>query len=316
MSSGFLEEGFECIGLNEKDKTCCETLRANHTGIPVLEKDMTDLVKDFDGRPDVLIGGVPCQSFSHAGKRKGLTDPRGGLMKVFISLVEKIRPKIFMIENVKGLTTHKKGATLNEIVKGLSLEGTYSVRWKILNAWHYGVPQKRERVFVVGVRDGMEFEFPDELEARPVLRDILPLPIPVEEQHGVSYPEWKREVMRLVPPGGCWVDLPDDIKRAYMGKCLESGGGKRGMARRLSMDEPSLTLTTSPCQKQTERCHPLEDRPFTVEEYAAIQTFPRDYVFCGSIASRYRQIGNAVPCVLARAMARSIRASLLSSLKN
>ena len=101
--------------------------------------------------------------------------------------------------------------------------------------------------------------------------------------------------MELVPPGGCWVDLPDDVAREYMGRSYFSGGGRRGMARRIAWDEPCLTLTTSPSQKQTERCHPDETRPFAVREYARIQSFPDDWEFVGKISEQYKQIGNAVP---------------------
>lgn len=125
---------------------------------------------------------------------------------------------------------------------------------------------------------------------------------------GVSYSKYKAEIMELVPQGGCWIDLPEEIQKQYMGeKTLASGGGKRGIARRLSMDEPSLTLTTSPCQKQTERCHPLETRPLTVREYARIQTFPDSYVFEGSVGNQYKQIGNAVPVRLAYELARYVK---------
>jgi DNA (cytosine-5)-methyltransferase 1 len=123
----------------------------------------------------------------------------------------------------------------------------------------------------------------------------------------VLYSEEKKEIMKLVPEGGCWVDLPEDIQKKYMGKSLLSGGGKRGIARRLSMNEHCLTLTTSPCQKQTERCHPIETRPFTVREYARIQTFPDTYVFEGGVGNQYKQIGNAVPVKLAFAMATQIK---------
>ena len=120
----------------------------------------------------------------------------------------------------------------------------------------------------------------------------------VPESEGTKYSEEKKKVMELVPEGGCWINLPEDIKKKYMGNSLNSGGGKRGIARRLSWDEPSLTLTTSPCQKQTERCHPSETRPLKTREYARIQTFPDNFVFEGSISSIYKQIGNAVPCML------------------
>ena len=101
--------------------------------------------------------------------------------------------------------------------------------------------------------------------------------------------------MKLISPGGYWKDLPVEEQKEYMGASFYMGGGKTGMARRLSWDEPSLTLTTSPAQKQTERCHPEETRPLTVKEYARIQSFPDEWIFEGSIGSQYKQIGNAVP---------------------
>jgi len=127
---------------------------------------------------------------------------------------------------------------------------------------------------------------------------------------GQNYPVKKQKVMDLVPPGGCWTDLPEDIKREYMGKSYSLGGGKTGIARRLSFELPSLTLTCSPAQKQTERCHPQETRPLNIREYARIQTFPDDWSFMGSISSQYRQIGNAVPVNLAWALGNCLIAVL------
>ena len=128
----------------------------------------------------------------------------------------------------------------------------------------------------------------------------------VADSEGQVYPERKREIMKLVPPGGYWRDLPEDIQKEYMLKSYYLGGGKTGMARRMSWNEPSLTLTTSPAQKQTERCHPDETRPFTTSEYARIQTFPDDWEFQGSQTSIYRQIGNAVPVNLAEQLGMSL----------
>lgn len=113
-------------------------------------------------------------------------------------------------------------------------------------------------------------------------------------------------MLDMVPPGGCWIDLPDEVARDYMGKSYYSGGGKRGMARRISWDEPCLTLTCSPAQKQTERCHPDETRPFTTREYARIQSFPDEWEFTGSVSQVYKQIGNAVPVKLGKAIGLSI----------
>ena len=122
----------------------------------------------------------------------------------------------------------------------------------------------------------------------------------------LKYPEHKKEILDLIPPKGYWRDLPIELQREYMGKSFYLGGGKTGMARRIGWDEPSLTLTCSPAQKQTERCHPDETRPFTVREYARIQTFPDSWEFAGSISQQYKQIGNAVPCNLGQEIGYSI----------
>lgn len=134
--------------------------------------------------------------------------------------------------------------------------------------------------------------------------ELYPCDVPKSE--GQSYPKRKAEILKMVPPGGYWRDLPDTVQREYMMKSYYLGGGKTGMARRLSWDEPSLTLTCAPAQKQTERCHPEETRPLTVREYARIQTFPDDWKFAGPVSAQYKQIGNAVPVNLAHAMGRAL----------
>ena len=123
---------------------------------------------------------------------------------------------------------------------------------------------------------------------------------------GQAYPKRKREIMSMIPPGGYWRELPPEIQKEYMKGSFHLSGGKTGMARRISWDEPCLTLTCAPAQKQTERCHPDETRPFTVREYARIQTFPDDWVFEGSMTSQYKQIGNAVPVNLAEEIGKSL----------
>ena len=159
----------------------------------------------------------------------------------------------------------------------------------------------------MGTKDGIRFQFPPKHNKILTLRDVLE---GVPQSDGVKYSKKREAVLSLVPPGGSWVDLPKDVQREYMGKSFYSGGGRRGMARRLAWDEPCLTLTTSPYQKFTERCHPSETRPFTVREYARIQTFPDSWRFAGSLVSKYRQIGNAVPVRLAKAVGKSIVNSL------
>lgn len=185
----------------------------------------------------------------------------------------------------------------------------YEVYWNILNSWNYDVAQKRERIVIIGIREDLvkeqkyPFRFPLAQVYKPVLKDVLK---DVPKSKVTAYSDKKREVMKLVPPGGCWVDLPEQIAKDYMGKSWYSGGGKRGMARRISWDEPCLTLTTSPSQKQTERCHPDETRPFSIREYARIQSFPDEWEFSGGVGAQYRQIGNAVPVNLAKYIGKSL----------
>ena len=123
---------------------------------------------------------------------------------------------------------------------------------------------------------------------------------------GQKYPARKEEIMSFVPEGGYWKDLPLELQMEYMKGSFYLGGGKTGMARRLSWNEPSLTLTCAPAQKQTERCHPSENRPLTIREYARIQTFPDDWFFKGTTTQIYKQIGNAVPVNFAMAIGKSI----------
>ncbi len=309
MSTGLMEAGFEPLLLNEIHKTYAKTLADNHPGANVVVGSMTDLdLRSYAGQVDLLCGGVPCQAFSLAGAGRGLEDDRGALIVEFNRLINECRPRVFMVENVKGLMIHNGGQTFRDILQLFSNGGAYTVHHKLLNATDYEVPQKRERVLIVGVLAGSPaFAYPEPSPNRKVLRDVLPN---CPASPGVAYPEAKRRVMDLVPPGGCWINLPPDVQASYMGASLNAGGGKRGMARRLSMDEPCLTLTTSPAQKQTERCHPTETRPLTVREYARIQTFPDSYVFAGGVGAQYAQIGNAVPVRLAYFMGKAIAAHL------
>lgn len=307
LSTGFIEAGFTPLLINELESTFCKSLKTNHPGANIVQGSMTDLnLSSYTGRVDVLMGGIPCQAFSQAGERRGLEDPRGQLLLHFNTLIRQCEPNVFLVENVKGLVSHNRGGTLASVMNLFENDGMYTLTYQVLNAHDYEVPQKRERVIIVGVRTslGRPFTYPPKHTVKLTLNDVLHN---VPESPCASYPPNKRAVMALVPQGGCWVDLPSDIQRAYMGeRSLAAGGGKRGIARRLALNAPSLTLTTSPAQKQTERCHPTETRPLSVREYARIQTFPDTYVFHGSTAQQYKQIGNAVPVRLAYHLAKRL----------
>jgi DNA (cytosine-5)-methyltransferase 1 len=297
LSTGLISAGFTPLLLIDNDKQCCETLKLNHTDVNVVCQSFTEYnFEEYQHKVDLFVGGVPCQSFSQAGLRKGLDDNRGDLLLKFIDLINIIKPKVFMIENVKGLITHNKGETFAEILSKINKD--YIVSFKCINAADYEIPQKRERVFVVGTITG-EFTFPEVSKNAITLENVL---LDVPQSIGATYPEKKITLFKMIPEGGCWINLPEDIQKEYLGKSYESGGGKHGILRRLAMNKPSLTLLCSPSQKQTERCHPLEERPLTIREYARIQTFDDDYKFTGSMSSQYKQIGNAVPVKLAKVM--------------
>ena len=298
---GGLSYGFKCAGLQgvaliEIDKTCVKTLKSNFKNETVINNDMRKI--DFSiyrNKVDIVVGGIPCQSFSIAGKREGLENAnKGGLFYDFKRCVIEINPLMFMIENVEGLKNINDGDTYNFIIKEMEGLG-YRVTSEVLNAVNYDVPQKRKRLIIIGTKYDVEFIFPKKQSKILTLKDALKN---VPTSKGVEYSASKKKVLALVPAGGCWIDLPNDVQKEYMGKSITSGGGKRGMARRLSWNEPCLTLTTSPCQKQTERCHPEITRPLTIREYARIQTFPDSFNFEGTTTSIYKQIGNAVPCML------------------
>lgn len=316
LGLGLEYAGFNTIGNIEVDKHACQTLRKNRQNWKVVEEDIKVVTENgienyIDvppvGELDLLSGGYPCQSFSYAGKKAGLQDARGTLFFHYAKILDKLKPKMFLAENVRGLVNHDNGKTLKTMLNVFANVG-YSVKWKVLRALDYNVAQKRERIVIVGLREdlkkeGIEYLFPKPYGYELTLRDVLK---DVPDSDGAKYPETKKKVLDLVPPGGYWRDLPEEIAKSYMGKSYYSGGGRTGMARRLSWDEPSLTLTCSPAQKQTERCHPDETRPFTVREYARIQSFPDDWVFDCSIGNAYKQIGNAVPPNMAKAIGLSI----------
>jgi len=313
LALGLEKAGLKCVALNEIDKWACETLRKNRPNWKVLEGDIKNFNFDnLKNQVDVVTGGFPCQAFSYAGKKLGLNDARGTLFYEFARVVQEVQPLICVGENVRGLLSHEKGKTLEGMISILDEIGYKVAPVKVLKAISYRVPQKRERLILVGIRKDINaiFEYPKPHQKIYTLKDALRsgdlFENDVPKSPGVIYPRKKKEVLDLVPPKGYWRDLPIEIQKEYMGGSFYLGGGKTGMARRIGWDEPSLTLTCSPAQKQTERCHPDETRPFTVREYARIQTFPDDWEFSGSIAQQYKQIGNAVPVNLGEEVGYSI----------
>jgi DNA (cytosine-5)-methyltransferase 1 len=279
------------------------------------------------GEVDLVTGGPPCQPFSTAGKRGSVMDPRGSLFMDFIRIVKEVQPRFFLMENVKGLLSaslrHRPinqrgknyppleademaGAALTVVLAEMKELG-YNVVYNLLEAADYGVPQNRQRVVFIGSRDGEAATFPipkyckdgQNLPKWRTLRDALTGLVDPKPEF-ISYSESRLKYLRLLEAGENWRNLPEELKKEAMGGAYESGGGKVGFYRRLSWDKPSPTITTSPHQKATDMCHPVELRSLTVTESAKIQTFPDDWIFYGSVSSKYKQIGNAVPVLLAK----------------
>ena len=314
LAVGLEKAGLKCLVLNEIDHWASETLRKNRPDWNVIEDDVRNVsFSEYRGKTDIVTGGFPCQAFSYAGKKLGLNDARGTLFYEFARAVQETMPPICVGENVRGLLNHDNGRTIKGMISILNEIGYYVLPPRLLKAIFYKVPQKRERVLIVGIRKDIDtslFDFPKPYKKVYNLKDALKkgelYDSDVPESEGQKYPKSKEVVLDLVPEGGYWRDLPLNVQKSYMGKSFYLGGGKTGMARRMSWEEPSLTLTCSPAQKQTERCHPDETRPFTVREYARIQTFPDDWQFAGPVSQQYRQIGNAVPVNLAKEIGYSI----------
>lgn len=328
LDIGLMNAGIDIVIGQDFDKPCVDTMIINgHKAIPgdirkISPETMLSLSGMKKGEPFIVCGGPPCQPFSTAGKRLGINDPRGSLFMDFIRMVDGIKPRFFVMENVKGLGntplkddngTNTQTMVIDVVLEEMGKLG-YKVIYGLLDAVHYGVPEFRERMVFIGSRDNEDIFLPipshfqkhQNPECRwKTIREFIE---DIEEENGEcdSFSEERIKYLKMVPEGGNWKDLPEDVKEAAMGGAYKSGGGKVGFYRRLSYDQPAPTLVTSPVQKATMLCHPTKDRPLSVHEYARIQQFPDNWKFIGTTASKYKQIGNAVPCGLAEAIGNSI----------
>ena len=336
-----LDIGLQLAGLNIKigqdfEPTCVETMKAN--GHNVLGGDIRNIkpetiLKLTDlrvGEPFLICGGPPCQPFSTAGKRLGINDPRGSLFMDYIRMIDYIKPRFFVMENVKGIMSsplkhvsneerddaepeQRLGTVLDVILSEFNKLG-YKTVYGILDAVNYGVPQFRERFVLIGSRDHEDIFLPvpthfqihqnEKYRWRTVGEVIKDLEDEVGECGSLT-PE-RKKYLKMVPEGGNWKDLPKDIVEKAMGGAYTSGGGKVGFYRRLSYTQPAPTITTAPAQKATMLCHPVKDRPLSIHEYARLQQFPENWVFVGTTAAKYKQIGNAVPIGLAKAIGQAV----------
>lgn len=324
LDIGLMQAGIDIRIGQDFDRSCILTMQAN--GHDCIAGDIRDIsseeilnkVNMKVGEPFLICGGPPCQPFSTAGKRKGINDPRGSLFKEFVRMIDEIRPRFFVMENVKGLMSsilkNENGENTDVKVLDVILDEFSKLNYKtvygLLDAVNYGAPQFRERFVLIGSRDGENIFLPAPTHFRvhqnPAYRWVtLGNSIKdLEYANGecASFSDNRLHYLRMVPEGGNWRDLPKDVVEEAMGGAFTSGGGKVGFYRRLSYSQPSPTVVTSPVQKATMMCHPTMDRPLSVAEYARIQQFPDNWKFVGSTADKYRQIGNAVPVGLAKSI--------------
>lgn len=342
MDIGLEQAGFQTVFASETDNACRKTIAKNRPEI-ALVGDMREFspraVREISGLTeddeiDLVVGGPPCQAFSTAGNRKGFKDDRGNVFLSFIDMIIGLKPKYAVIENVRGLLSaalhHRPhnhrgegypalsvdelpGGALNEIINRLEGAG-YAVSFNLYNSANFGTPQKRERVVIICSKNGVK---PPYLEPTHAEDERYELPkwrtfrqavkgLKNDEIEAVSFPEKRLKYYRLLKPGENWRSLPDELQREAMGKSYYSGGGKTGFLRRLHWNKPSPTLVTHPAMPATDLAHPQENRPLSVQEYKRIQEFPENWEIQGSILDKYKQIGNAVPVGLGRAIGKHI----------
>lgn len=334
MDVGFKAAGFEVIVANELDKHACDTFRANHPESKLIEGDIDTCVEELLSHKDVdvVFGGPPCQGFSVAGKMDP-DDPRSKLIFSFCNIVEKVKPKAFVMENVKALGALTKFEEVRTALISRFQKAGYTVTIHILNAKDFGVPQARERVFFIGVKGKskpvLKAHFRKYLKAAPTLREVLiPLGQPGSKLNdricNAKVTLAAKPVLRKSPYAGMLFNgqgrplNPD----GWASTLPASMGGNRTPiiddnhlyhGSESWVEEYHRNLMTSG-KPQGMHDAPSYLRRLTINEAALLQTFPEDYIWCGPSSKVYSQIGNAVPCGLARVVANCINDSLSGSL--
>lgn len=337
LSLGFENAGFEVALAIDIWKDAVETYNRNHSKSVAICKDIHELdnnyLRDFSQKENIVgvIGGPPCQGYSTVGTRD-VNDPRNHLYLEYCRVVEAIKPKFFVIENVKGLLTLNNGMFKDDIVDRFSKLG-YNISFKVLNASNYGVPQNRQRVFFVGLKDE-EFDFPEEKDYKvstfEALSDLPSLdkmeecleiyPYKDDEvneyqklmrkdskmiynHNETKHTEQTKNIISMIKDGGRISDLPKEYW----------GVRKYNKAfQRMNSNEPSHTIDTG----HRNYFHYRENRVPSVRECARIQSFPDKFIFIGAKTSQYKQVGNAVPPLLAYEVACAIKNQLCYNIEN
>lgn len=307
LDLGLEQAGIHPIAYVENNATCQKSILANRPKALIFDDIFSDNLRGYalQHKPDVIVGGPPCQSFSTIGKRAFLNDPRGQCLLRFVQLVQSIRPSFFVMENVQGIVSPACKDIICEVEDAFHRKG-YRTVWGILNSADFGVPQKRLRFVMIGALNRTP-TLPEGGVSRIItLRDAIG---DLEHNPGayLSFSPALQKVMPRIPEGGCWRSLPVRLRKKMMGNARLSSGGLTGYCRRLSYDKPSPTLLTSPVQRASILGHPTQNRPLSISEYRRIQCFPDDWKVEGSIQDQYRQLGNAVPVLLGKAIGVTLR---------
>lgn len=288
LDLGFKLAGHEIIWANDLYEDAVKTYKIN-IGDHIICKDIKDIPDNAIPDCDIVIGGFPCQGFSVANTKRNESDSRNELYKELIRVIRAKKPKFFLAENVKGLINFCKGKIFKMILSDFESLG-YNVKYKLVNAANYGVPQKRERVIIVGTRKDVTsiYEFPEETNSQ----------IPSSEKK-----PWVTvgEALANIPDP----DSPNDLKNHEYSHYKLLFNGYIGH-RTIDPNQPAPTVTARGDEKGgvVVLHHPNNKRRMSCRELAAVQSFPLDYEFYGTRSSVYRQIGNAVPPLLAKAFAK------------
>lgn len=324
LSFGFEQAGFNVILGIDNDRKALDTFELNHNGALSICGDITNITYENDIVPligdktiDIIIGGPPCQGMSISGPRK-FNDTRNKLYLSYIRLVEEIKPKMFIIENVPGLVSLFNGEIKNSIIDAFQIMG-YSIMYKIMCASDYGVPQNRKRVVFVGIRNG-EFSYPEHADkmvtCEMALSDLNPLNDFLGEEEmnyyteatndyqqlmrkksnkvhnhvAANHSEKVKKIISLVPEGGNYKDLPEEYRKTRNFHVAWT---------RFPKNKPAPTIDTG----HRHHFHYEYNRVPTVRECARLQSFPDDFIFLGNKTEQFRQVGNAVPPIMAKAIA-------------
>lgn len=342
LDLGIEKAGFKTLLACEIDKSARKTIKTNRPDIALIgdirdyspQEIMEHAGLKLGDEVDLIMGGPPCQAFSTAGKRQGLEDERGNVFLKYLETVFEIKPKYFIIENVRGLLSaplqhrphsqrgddfpplkseEEAGGVLSYVYRMIKASG-YSCSFELYNAANFGVPQTRERVIMLCARNGEKIPYLEPTHSQngdfglPTWKTFKEAVYGLDESSHthLEFPEKRKKYYKLLGPGQYWKNLPVNLQMEALGNSFFSGGGKTGFLRRLAWDKPAPTLVTHPAMPATDLAHPEELRPLSIEEYKRVQQFPEEWIIEGKLLDKYKQLGNAVPIGLGYAVGKHI----------